>query len=96
MRRLCSLGDLQFDHLDAVAAGIAAKSLGTERAIRVTAAKIAGANLPDQITTVFEMVLAYATFAGVVGEVAQLGALVHGSDCGTAQGAETHAGNVET
>lgn len=47
-----------------------------EAAVVVAAAEMAGANLPDQVSTMLQMIGAHAAFAGVVREIAELGALV--------------------
>ena len=52
------------------------EALRDELAVRVAAAEIAAADLPDEVAAMLAVVAADAAFAGVVGEVAELGALV--------------------
>ena len=50
MPRLCSLRELNFNHLYLVLRGLLCKFLSTEAPIIVAAGEVACANLPDQIT----------------------------------------------
>ena len=54
--------------------------LGAERAVGVAAAEIARADFPDDVAAVLAMIGAVAAFAGVVGEIAFLGAGVERAD----------------
>ena len=92
---LGALGHLDLDHLDLVVGGVRAEQLRIEVAVRGAAAEVAGADLPDQVAAVLEVVLGQAALAGVVGEAAQLGAGVHGRDRRPAERAEAHGRDVE-
>lgn len=64
-------------------------------AVAGTAAEVAAAQFPGQVAAVFAVVGADAAFAGVVGEVTQLGALVERADRVGAQRAEAHGRDIE-
>src|SRR6185503_15080066 len=72
MAGLGALADLELDHLDLVFVGDLGKQIGIEAAVAVTAAEIAGADLPDDVAAILAMIGADAALAGVVGKVALL------------------------
>ena len=69
--------------------------LGAERAVGIAAAEIARADFPDDVAAVFAVIGAVAAFAGIVGEIAFLGADVERADGVRAERAETHRRNIE-
>src|SRR6201981_1228835 len=73
---LGALRELDLDHLDLGLARLQCKPLRVEISIRGAAAKIAAANLPDQIAAMLAVIAADRAFAGAVGEIAELGALI--------------------
>ena len=73
---LGALAELELDHLDLVVLGVLGEFLGAERTVGIAAAEIARADFPDDVAAVFAMIGAIAAFAGVVGEIAFLGAAV--------------------
>lgn len=80
MARLGALAELQLDHLDLRIACVGRIALLTERAIVVTAAELAKAELTDQVAAVPAVVWADRAFAGVVREVAAFGAAIQRQD----------------
>ena len=78
--RLGALAQLELDHLDLRIGRGRGEALGREAAVRVAAAEIAGADLPDDVAAVFAVVGAEAALAGVMREAAELGALVQRAD----------------
>ena len=76
MAGLGALAELELDHLDLILRRGGGEFVGAERAVAVAAGKIAGADFPDDVAAVFAMVRAIAALAGVVGEIAFLGAAV--------------------
>jgi hypothetical protein len=70
------LRKLDLDHLDLRLARLGGKPFGVEPSFRRAAAEIAAANLPDQIAAMLAVIAADRAFAGVVGEIAELGALL--------------------
>ena len=95
MAGLGALRHLDLDHLDLRQGRVRAERLRVEVAVRVPAAEVAGADLPDQVAAGLLVVARQPALAGVVGEAARLGALVHRPDRGLAQGAEAHRGDVQ-
>jgi hypothetical protein len=71
-----ALREFDFDHLDHFQAGFFSEQLFVKTTVRITAAKIARANLPDQITSMFEMIGADASFTGVVCKAVEFCSLV--------------------
>ena len=76
MAGLGALAELELDHLDLIVRRGGGEFVGAERAVAVAAGKIAGADFPDDVAAVFAMVRAIAALAGIVGEIAFLGAAV--------------------
>src|ERR1700719_931549 len=92
---LGALAELELDHLDLVALGVLREFLGAERAVGLAAAEIARADFPDDVAAVFAMIRAVAAFAGIVGEIAFLGADVERADGVRAERAKAHRRNIE-
>ena len=92
---LGALRDLDLDHLDLRQGGVRAERLRVEVAVRVAAAEVAGADLPDQVAAGLLVIARQPALAGVVGEAAGLGALVHRPHGGLPQGAEAHRRDVQ-
>src|SRR5580704_3843732 len=67
-----ALAELELDHLDLIAPSVRFEFPGAERAVGITAAEIAGADLPDDVAAVFAVIRAVAALAGIVREVAFL------------------------
>src|SRR5690606_40895262 len=93
--RLGALAQLEFDHLHFGPARLRSEALGVEGPVLVTAAEVAAAQLPDQIAAVLQVIGADAPLPGVMGETAELGALVERENSVGAQGAETHRGDIQ-
>ena len=90
-----ALGQLQRHALHGVVRGFVGELGLVEIAVGGAAAEVAGADLPDEVAAVPQVVLRQAAFAGVVGEPAERGALVEGQDRVRGQRAETHRRHVE-
>ena len=95
MARFGALAQFDLDHLHLGPACLDGEAFGIECTVLVSAAKIATAQLPDQVPAVFQVVRADAALPGVMGEVAQLRALVQRRNGIGAQGAEAHRGNIQ-
>src|SRR5262245_932426 len=95
MPGLGALRQLDLDHLDLRIAGLGCKPLGAERAVIVAAAKIAAADLPDDVTAELLVVAAVAAFTSVVCKAAELGTLVERPDGVGAERAETHRRDIK-
>src|SRR3954464_15289980 len=96
MAGFCPPADLELDHLDLVVAGDAGKLLRIEGAVAaVTAAEIAGTDLPDDVAAVLAVIRADAALAGVMGKPALLGAGVQRAHRIGAGRAKTHRGDFE-
>ena len=80
MARLGTLAHLDLDHAHLRAARLGRKTFGIEAPIWRAAPEVAAAQFPHQVTTVLAMVGADAALAGVMVEIAQLGALVERTD----------------
>src|SRR5262249_10164502 len=93
--RLGSLRKLDLDHLDLRLLALPGNPLGADRAVFVAAAKIAAADLPDQVAAELAMVSADPALAGVVRESAELGPSVEGANGVCAQRAKAHGRDVE-
>ena len=78
--RLGALAELDLDHLDLLIARIDLKEVGIEAAVRIAAAKIARAYLPDQVTTVRAVMLRDRALTRVMRKTAALGAGVQGQN----------------
>src|SRR6478752_9820043 len=95
MAGLGALADLELDHLDLVLARDARERLWIERAVEMTAAEIAGADLPDDVAAHLAMIGADAALAGVMREAALLRAGIERAHRVRAQRAKAHRGDVE-
>src|SRR5471032_969955 len=73
---LGALAELQLDHLDLLVGRCFGEFVGAESAVRIAAAEIARADLPDDVAAPLAVIGAEAAFAGVVREAAELGAAV--------------------
>ena len=92
---LGALGDLDLDHLDLRVRRVLREQVGIEAALGLAAPEVAGADLPDQVAAAAAVVARDPPFARVVGEVALLGAGVHGEHRVAAQRAEAHRRDVQ-
>lgn len=90
-----ALAHLDLDHPHLRILCLFGEALWVEPAVFGAAAKVAAAQFPGQVTAIFSVVRADAAFASVVGEVAQLGALVQRTNRIGAERAEAHRRNVE-
>ncbi|MNZ81595.1 hypothetical protein D3C78_1002670 [compost metagenome] len=75
-----ALAHLDLDHPHLRAACLLCEALGVEAPVCSATAEVTAAQLPGQVAAVFAVVRADAAFAGVMGEITQLGALVQGAD----------------
>ena len=80
MTWLGTLRQLDLNHLDLLAPGVAFESLFVERAIGMAATEIATADLPDQITAALLVIARNRPLAGVMGEATGLGATIECAD----------------
>ncbi|MNE01747.1 hypothetical protein D3C80_941970 [compost metagenome] len=71
-----ALAELDLDHPHLRAARLGGEAFRVELAVAGAAAEVAAAQFPDQVAAVLAVVGADAALAGVVVEVAELGALV--------------------
>ena len=92
---LGTLRQFELDHLDLGRASLRGKALGVKLAFRCAATKVAGADLPDQITAMFAVVFGDAAFARIVRKAALRRAFVQGFDGVGRQGPKAHARDVE-
>ncbi|MNZ28874.1 hypothetical protein D3C78_461140 [compost metagenome] len=90
MAGLGALAHLDLDHPHLWAARLGGEAFGVETPVRRAAAEVATAQFPDQVATVLAVIGADAAFAGVMVEIAQLGALVEGADGVGAERAKAH------
>src|SRR5271156_4732266 len=95
MARFGALAELELDHLDLVAPGVFREFFRAERAVGVATTEITGADLPDKVATVFAVIGTVAALAGVMGEIAFLGADIERADGVRAERAKAHRRNVE-
>ena len=95
MARLGALAELELDHLDLRVGGVGDEAFFVERTVVVAAAEVARADLPDQVAAMLAVVAADGAFAGVVREMAALGAAVERQDGIGRQRAEAHRRDVE-
>ncbi len=93
--RLGALRELDFDHLHRRLARVLHEPLLAEAAPLVAATEVAGADLPDQVAAVFQVVRGNGAFAGVMVEAAAPRPLVERTDRVGRQRAETHRRDVE-
>lgn len=89
------MAHLDFDHAHLRAARLGGEAFGVETPVRRAATEVAAAQFPDQVAAMLAVIRADTAFAGVMVEVAQLGALVEGADGIGAERAEAHGRNVE-
>ena len=80
MARLGALAELDLDHLDLLIARIDLKEVCIEAAVRVAAAKVARADLPDQVATVRAVMLRDRALTRVMRKTAALSAGVQGQN----------------
>ncbi|MOA29319.1 hypothetical protein D3C78_1503270 [compost metagenome] len=95
MAGLGALAHLDFDHPHLRVLCLGGEALRVETSVGGAAAEIAAAQLPGQVAAVFAVIGADAAFTGVMGEVAEFGALVQCPNGVGAQRAETHRRDVE-
>lgn len=89
------LAKLDFNHLHLRVLCLGGKALRVEMPVCIAAAKVAAAQLPYQVTAVFQMIGADAALAGVVVETALAGPLVERADGVGAECTKTHGRNIE-
>src|SRR6185437_7118813 len=94
MAGLRALRQLDLDHLDLRVRGGFGETLGREAAIGIAAAEIAAGNLPDGVAAEFAVIAAETAFAGVMREIAELGAFVQRANGVGAERAEAHRRDV--
>src|SRR5882724_3169282 len=95
MTGLGALADLELDHLDLIVGRDTRELVRIEGAVAVTAAEIAGADLPNDVAAILAMIGADAALAGVVREAALLGAGIQRAHRIGAERAETHRRDIE-
>src|SRR5471032_1474206 len=95
MAGFCALAHLDFDHAYLRVLRLRGEAFRVEAAVAGAAAEVATAQFPGQVAAVFAVVRADAAFAGVVGKVAELGALVQRANGVGAQRAEAHGRDIE-
>ncbi len=95
MTRFCPLRELNFNHANLLSAGVLGKLLAIKMAINRATAKIAGTNLPDQITTMLAVVLGNRTLARIVRKAPHLCAAIQGQNCIGRQRPKTHGRDVK-
>ncbi len=95
MARLGALRQLHLDHLHLRFLRLLRKLVGVERAVIVAAAKVTGGDFPDDVAAMFAVILRHRAFAGVVREVAFLGAEIERHDRVSRERAEAHRRHVE-
>src|SRR6516165_3863369 len=77
---LGTLAQLQLDHLNLITLRSFLEFSRAERSISVATTEISRTDFPDDVAPIFAMIGAVAAFAGVVGEIAPLGADVERAD----------------
>ena len=92
---LGTLAELDLDHLDLDVACIDFKEVGVEAAVRVAAAEVARADLPDQVAAVGAVVLRDRALTRVVRKAAMPGTGVQRQNGIGGQGAKAHGRDVE-
>lgn len=95
MAGLCTLAQLEFDHLDLRICRLFGEADRIETAIGSAASEIAAANFPDKVATIFAVIGADAAFTRIVREVPETRALVERTNGVRAQRPEAHCGDVE-
>ena len=80
MAGLGTLAHLDFDHAHLRVLGLHGEAFGVETAVAGAAAEVTAAQFPGQVAAVFSVIGADAAFAGVMGKVAELGAVVECPD----------------
>ncbi|MNE05388.1 hypothetical protein D3C80_979480 [compost metagenome] len=95
MAGLGALAHLDFDHPHLWRPGLRREAFRVEAAVAGAAAEVTAAQFPGQVAAVFPVIGADAAFAGVMGEIAELGTLVQGTDGVGTEGAETHGRDIE-
>ncbi len=95
MARLGALAELDLNHLDLFVGRHGREFFGAEGTVRIAAAEIAGADLPDDVAAVLAMIRAKAALPGIVRKAALAGAAVQGADGVGAERPEAHGRNVE-
>jgi hypothetical protein len=75
MAGFCTLAELDLDHPHLRRLRLCGEALGVETPVGGAATEVATAQLPGQVAAVFTVIGADAAFTGVVGEIAELGAL---------------------
>ncbi len=95
MAGLGALAHLDLDHPHLRRLRLCGEAFRVEAPVGGAAAEVAAAELPGQVAAVFAVIGADAAFAGVVGEVAELGALVQRANGVGAERAEAHGRDVE-
>src|SRR5262245_47812483 len=89
------LRQLDLDHFDLLLPRHLLEVLRAERAVRIAAAEIAAADLPDDVAAEFAVILAKAPLPGVMREPADLGALIERANRGRAECAKAHRRDVQ-
>ena len=95
MAGLGALAQLQLDHFYLWVGGGLGEAFGGEGAVQVAGAEIATADLPDDVAAGRLVMRGIAALAGVMREVAEVGAGVECADGLGRQRAEGHGGDVE-
>ena len=95
MARLGPLREFELDHLHVWVPRPLREGVGIEAAVDGSAAEVAGSDLPDQIGAALEVIGADAALAGVVREVAQLGAPAQRQHRVSAERTEAHGRDVQ-
>jgi len=93
--RLGALAQFHLDHLHLRIHRLLDEALRIEAPLFVAATEVTAAQFPDQVTAVLAVITADAAFAGIVGEVAELGTTIERADRVGAERAKTHRGYVE-
>ena len=95
MPRFGSLAELDFDHFYLGVAGAGSKTIGVKRPRVIAASEIAGADFPNQVTTVHAVVLGHRALAGVVRKATPFGAGIERLHCIGRQRPKTHGRDIE-
>src|SRR5438477_4546237 len=95
MPGLGALADLEFDHLDLIVGCDACEFVRIEAAVAIAAAKIAGADLPDDVAAILAVIRADAALAGIVREAAFFRPRIERAYRGGAERAKAHRRNAE-
>ena len=92
---LGALAELELNHLDLRVTCVFDEAFFAERAVGVAAAKVAGGNLPDQVTAMLAVVFADRTFPRVVCKTAGACAQIQRQDGIGRECAKAHGRDVE-